>query len=161
MPARSIDLEPLRDTIETYLQQGLLYDIVCSRLLSEHDVRVSVRTLKKRLAQWGKRRRLLPDTIQHCQQVIIAEYQKNRSDANIRHILSKPEHGGHTFTSKQLYKLRLNAGLGRRQTVEEKASERQGLCNMIREVLDEGHTENLGYRLMTVLLRGRGCQASR
>lgn len=162
MPAVRVDLEPHKGTIKQWLSEDVTLPRICILLREIHDLKVSRSTLCSRLSAWGICRQTpLKEQLARVKEVIKTEHARNRSDLDIRQMLARPEAGGLELSQKKFNELRRKTGIVRRRTAQQRAANRIELCKLIRAVLDEGHTENLGYRMLTVLLRGRGCDASR
>jgi hypothetical protein len=161
MPYPLVDLASHREKIESLLHDGYNQKQVIVWLKDNCGITTTTRTLRKRLANWGLRTSLTQAQRDQVERVVCEQYKLNRTDRMIQTVLARPQNGGLVVPLHVLSRIRRMAGIKRRHTIEAKAAGRAELCSLIKNVMETDRLEKVGYRLLTVLLRSKGCTASR
>ena len=159
MPPK-INLEPYKDEILTWVEDGLLYDQVLSKISDVLGIQYSYASLKRLFTSWNisRNRKNGSPEVERIKSRIVAFFLDNYNDSMILQALSTE---GIQMSRRQLRRYRLELKLVRRMSIEERLQKIRELKNIVREELDKGHIEGYGEGLIKTYFRGLGITVSR
>src|SRR5271156_845548 len=135
MPQK-INLEPYKDEILTWVEDGLSYNEVLSKISNVLGVQYSYASLKRLFASWNisRYRKNGSPEVERIKSRIIAFFLDNYNDSMILQALSTE---GIQMSRRQLRRYRLELNLVRRMSIEERLQKIRELKNIIQEELDK------------------------
>ena len=142
MPATRIDLHLYKDEIIELYRNTSSSENIAPVLLRRYGVQVSVKTIKRRLAEWGITKRIRTDeTSQLRARISALFFECCATDKEILYIL---EQEGYTIGKWGLKSIRKQLGLVRRVSRFNREEADQRLREVVQEELDKGLIEGYG-----------------
>jgi hypothetical protein len=157
MPPK-IDLEPYKDEILSWVSEKHTIPEILSKIIGILRVECSLNTLKRTLQEWGvsRNRKNRSPEVERIKLRISELFAGNYNNDMILQALSVE---GMPLHRRQLARYRLDLGLIRRMTIEEREQKYQQLVGIIREELDHGGIEGYGAGLIKTHFRQIGVTA--
>jgi hypothetical protein len=154
-----IDLELHKQIIEGFVLHGINLEQIPERLLRDHGIKISIRTLKRSLQQWNIKSRIKPDDSEELDiRIALLYYNFGYSDKQSLEVLQGE---GVSISSYTLVQARKRLGIYRRVSVFNREESERELRRIVQEQLDLGTIESYGRGLLHGFLRNQGCIASR
>jgi hypothetical protein len=144
MPVPEINLNPFKDRIISWFHDDLSYKDIAERLLKDHNVVCTDRTIQRRLKLWGakKRSRVLETAALRLR--IVTMFFMNFPDPIIVRALNQE---GYSIGLTQVVRIRKSQDCKRRLTVWEQAEADSKLWEIVQAELDKGEIEGYGKEL--------------
>lgn len=148
------NLAQYRELITHLHANGSTQSTILDTLYEDHGVKVSARTLKNRLAEWGLRARK-PNTTNHDQATVLELYREHAYDDETAAIVLQQFHGL-SISARQVQDIRLKHGIKRqyRDTPTEDSAMAQTLTFCWDAIL-HGPARDYGRGFMRTYLRLR------
>src|SRR5205807_8525500 len=152
-----VNFEIHQPTLRTlYESEGLSFDQLSEYLLSEHQIQVTARTIKRRFQVWGIRKRhppiVLSDELKKRIQVLFFEIRLD--DKDMLHVLQQE---GFQIGKYALVRLRFELNLRRREYKIEQQQEADIIVrNLVAQELEKGAIDGYGRRYLYTYFRQRG-----
>jgi hypothetical protein len=142
MPPRKINLDLYKEEIIQLYRDSPSADDVPSHLYRRHNIRVSVKTIKRRIAEWGVTKRIrTEDSPQLRARISVLFFECCASDKEILFILGKE---GYKIGEWGLRRIRKKLGLSRRVSRFNREEADKRLREVVQEELDKGLIEGYG-----------------
>jgi hypothetical protein len=153
MPAHEINLDPFKDNIVSWFHDDLSYKDIAERLLKDHNIVCTDRTIQRRLKLWGakKRSRVLETAALRLR--IVTMFFMNFPDSVIVRALNQE---GYPIGLTQVVRIRKSQDCKRRLTVWERAEADSKLWEIVQAELDKGEIEGYGKELLIKYFRTKG-----
>jgi hypothetical protein len=146
MAPSAIPLDQYREVITENYLGGVDAEDLALLLLEKYQVEVSVRTIQRRLQDWGVKKLVRVVYSQELRLAIISLYFEFRAnDVVMLHILHSR---GFKIAECSLYRLRRSMGLKRRVSVFQREESDDELRRVVEEELDNGQIEAYGRTLL-------------
>ena len=158
MPAHEINLNPLKDYIIAWFNDGMSSKEIKERLANEHNIVCTDRTIERRLKGWGvaKRPRVLETAALRLK--IVTMFYMNFPDSAIVHALNQE---GYSISLWQVVRIRKDQGCKRRLTAYEREEADSKLWEIVQAELDKGEIEGYGKELLIKFFRIKGVNTTR
>jgi Clr5-like protein len=142
MPRSEIDLDPYKQEITRLYRNKTSTEEISKFLKRAHDVKVSQRTLKRRLREWQISQRIpIPDNPQLRARMSTLFYEHCANDKEILHILQKE---GVAISQYGVETLRQRIGLRRRVSRFDREEADEQLYEIVQKELDKGTIGGFG-----------------
>ena len=151
MPPK-IDLEPYKDEILSWVSEKHTIPEILSKIIGILRVEYSLNILKRTLQEWGilhNRKNRSPE-VKRIKLRISELFAGNYNNNIILQVLSVE---GMPLYRRQLAQYRLDLGLIRRMTIEERDQKYQQLVDIVREELDYRGIKGYGVSLIKIHFR--------
>jgi len=160
MPRPSFPLDQFKEEIRHWIyNENSTAEVIAERVSARLGQNCTLRTIERRLQQWGFNRR---NTIQESTELrlqIALLFQKSYNDANIVRRLNKDGQG--PISERQVARIRKKMGFVRRMTIWERARADKQLIELVQQELDQGHIEGYGRSLLEKWFRQKGISTTR
>jgi hypothetical protein len=159
MALSAIPLDQYREVITENYLGGVDAEDLALLLLEKYQVEVSMRTIQRRLQDWGVKKLVRVVYSQELRLAIISLYFEFRAnDVVMLHILHSR---GFKTAECSLYRLRRSMGLKRRVSVFQREESDDELRRVVEEELDNGQIEAYGRTLLDSHFRSHGFNFAR
>lgn len=156
---RRLDLESYRDEIIDLYKRGLTSHDICDTLHQRHDVRVTYRTVQRRLKDWQipDKRRELKET-DELKELVTKYFRAGFNDNDIHQVLEKK---GYKIGLSGLASFRRRLGLKRRINPGDSEAATEHLKDIIQRELNSAGVESLGVTHLRTHLKNKGYHGAR
>ncbi|KAE8378784.1 hypothetical protein BDV26DRAFT_291905 [Aspergillus bertholletiae] len=135
----AIDLSPYKEIIIAKFKDGTSAESISLYLLSNHDVTVAEKTIRRRLLEWGVRRNSqICDTPLLRERISVLFHTCCLPDQDILHILQQE---GHDINECSLTRIRRKMGLLRRIDSRNVEKSEKAVEDIVQKELDKGEVE--------------------
>ncbi|KAB8212699.1 hypothetical protein BDV33DRAFT_211000 [Aspergillus novoparasiticus] len=156
---RPIDLSQYKEIIISRFQDDVSAESIADYLLSTFRVKVTEKTIRRRLLEWGvSRRTYLEDTPELRARIAGLYYNFCFSD---KEILDALKQEGYPVTSWNLASLRRKMGLKRKVDLLSRDEADKALLEIVQKELDKGEIEGLGRGHLYTYFRMHGYNITR
>ncbi|KAK6429026.1 hypothetical protein LTR95_014827 [Oleoguttula sp. CCFEE 5521] len=158
---RRYDLEERRAWVERRIANSYQQSTILQELQQIFDIKISIRTLRRRLQSWEIQARRRPDVVDtpllrarvaHCFFILRA------SDESVCRILDRD---GFVIGPTRMARMRKDMGLYKRVPSEHREVAEREMMEVLRRELQDGNMEDLGRRMLYEYMRMRYSLVSR
>jgi IS30 family transposase len=143
MPPK-VDLAPYREAITGMIAAKTEQKMILARLLREHDLRISRKTLVRAIEAWDLQRKPY-DSAPELNEAILSMYKQRLHDSQI---LDQLQADGCNISPWKLQQLRTTLGLLREHNYKDKEAENSELNERLTVLFARGELEGLGQGLL-------------
>ena len=156
---KAIDLSRYKEIIISQFQNNTSAESIAEYLLLTYQVKVTEKTIRRRLHEWGiGRRNFLEDTPELRTRIAGLYYNFCFSDREIVKVLEKE---GYSVTPWNLGSLRRKMGLKRKVDHTNREEADEALFEAVQKELDKGDIEGLGRDYLYTYFRMHGHNVAR
>ena len=153
-----LNLDSYQDIIIELASGGYTTEHIAGFLKQEYNIEVNERTIKRRLQEWGIRRRTIASNTPELRASIAILFRLNCTDEEM---LIELHENGIDIENTQLARIRRDLGLVRRKTIEQRKEADIQLFELLTEEVKDGRIEGYGRRLLYTYFKNKGHSASR
>jgi hypothetical protein len=155
-----VDLEIYRDELQSLYEHGVSIQHI-SEIFAERDIKIPVRTIKRRFKEWHIRKRLPPidvsDDLKRRIQVLF--FEVGLEDDDMLHVLQQE---GFQIGRQTLVRTRYQMNLRRRaRTVEQQQDADRLIRQLVAQELATGKIDGYGRTFLYTYFRQQGCPFAR
>ena len=145
MPAHGINLNPLKDYIIAWFDDGMSSKEIKERLANEYNIVCTDRTIERRLKEWGiaKRPRVLETAALRLK--IVTMFYINFLDLAIVRALNQE---GYLISLWQVVRIQKDQGCKRRLMAHEREEANSQLWEIVQAELDKGEIKGYSKELL-------------
>ena len=155
----AIDLSRYKETIISHFQNNTSAESIAEYLLLTYQVKVTEKTIRRRLVEWGiSRRTPIVDT--PALRTLIAGLYYNFCFSD-KEILDALEKEGYSISHYNLFFLRRKMGLKRKVDLLNREEADKALMETVQKELDKGDIEGLGRGHLYIYFRMHGHNIAR
>ena len=158
MPAHEINLNPFKDRIISWFNDGMSSKEITERLANDHSIVCTDRTIERRLKIWGIRRRPRVLETAALRLKIVAMFYMNFPDPIIVRALNQE---GYQISLWQVVRIQKSQGCKRRLSISEREEADSQLWEIVQAELDKGEIEGYGKELLIKYFRTKGVNTTR
>lgn len=149
----SIDLTPLKNIIISQFQDDMTVEDISTYIYNNYGINVEQKTIRRRLLQWGVRKRVrTEDTPQLRVRIAALFYQSCLPE---RTLLTALKREGYVINARSLARIRLQLGMRRRINPGQADEADRALEEVVQRELDNGHIEGFGRQNLLPYFRSQ------
>jgi len=148
-----IDLEAYKWPITQWIRVRISDEAIIARLEAEFEIRVSTRTLRRRLQEWKITRYIRNGNSPEVRILITTLYRLGCTDIQIVEDLKS---SGIEIGLRTIARIRLEIGLTRRMTTWDRKESDMALFNELEKEIDDGRIEGYGREFLNTYFRRKG-----
>ena len=159
MPRPVVDLELYKDFIIESYQESCTIDEICEKLHEDYDIKLSSRTLRRRLQDWDIVKIVhTKDSSQLRLRIATLFLECYLDDGEILDLLREEQY---KISETGLVRIRKSMGLTRRLPIEKRQEADERLRELVQLELAKGEIIGYGRELLYTHFRAQGYIASR